>query len=76
MLIHSALVDILLELDFEKYGAFVVYENGQKVLYLVMRKALYGMIESSLLCYKKFRGDIEDIGYKVNPYNMCCQQDD
>ena len=29
------------------------------------------MLDSSLLYYKKFRKDIEEMGYVVNPYNPC-----
>ena len=29
------------------------------------------MLESSLLYYKKFKGDIETIGFEVNPYDPC-----
>jgi hypothetical protein len=36
-----------------------------------MMKALYGMLQSSLLYYKKFRKDLEEIGFKVNPYDPC-----
>jgi len=34
-------------------------------------KALYGMMVSSLLYYKKFLKDIECVGLDVNPYDMC-----
>ena len=36
-----------------------------------MMKALYGMMIASVLYYKKFRKDIESIGYVVNPYDIC-----
>ena len=71
MKIRGALVTILTEMDYEKYGDYVVYENGQPVLYVVMSRALYGMIQSSILYYRKFRKDIESIGFKVNPYDPC-----
>jgi hypothetical protein len=34
-----------------------------------MMKAIYGMMQSSWLYYKKFRKDIESIGFEVNPYD-------
>ena len=71
MKIRGALVTIPTEMDYEKYGDYVVYENGQPVLYVVMSRALYGMIQSSILYYRKFRKDIESIGFKVNPYDPC-----
>ena len=34
-------------------------------------KAIYGMLHSSLLFYKKWRGDLEGAGFVVNPYDPC-----
>ena len=42
----------------------------KKVLYVRMLKALSGMMIASILYYKKFRKDIESIGFEVNPYDM------
>ena len=36
-----------------------------------MLMALYGMLTSGILFYKKFRKDIEAIGFEVNPYDVC-----
>jgi hypothetical protein len=71
MKIRGALVDILVEMNPEKYTKFVTCENGKRVIYVMMLKALYGMLESSLLYYKKFKNDIETIGFEVNPYDPC-----
>ena len=71
MKIRGALVDMLVELDSQKYEPYVTDERGNKVLYVNMLKALYGMLQSALLYYKKFRKDIEDIGFKINPYDPC-----
>ena len=71
MKITGVLVDILVQLDPDLYGPYVTYENGVKVLYVQVLKALYGMLQSSLLFYRKFRKDIEDIGFEVNPYDPC-----
>ena len=71
MKIRGVLVDILVEMAPEVYSEYMVYENGKKVLYVLMLMALYGMLQSSLLYYKKFRMDIEEIGYKMNPFDPC-----
>ena len=71
MKIRGTLVDILVEISPETYSNYVYYENGQKVIYVNMLKALYGMLISSMLYYKKFRKDIEGIGFKINPYDAC-----
>ena len=64
-------MDILVDVSPEIYSKCVVQEKGQSVLYVQMLKALYGMMVSSLLYYKKFHKDIESIGFEVNPYDMC-----
>ena len=50
----------------EVYTDYVREDNGKKVVYVKMLKALYGMLQSAILYYKKFKADIEDIGFKVN----------
>ena len=53
MKVRGALVDMLVELDRQTYQDFVVLENGKKVLYLWVLKAIYGLLKSVLLFYKK-----------------------
>ena len=61
---------MLLELD-PKYEDFALYENGQKVLYVHILRAIYGMLMSGLLYYKKFKRAIEGRGYVLNDYDPC-----
>jgi hypothetical protein len=53
--ITGVLVDMLVKLNPEIYGPYVVYEKNRKVLYVqeVMR-AIYEMLEAAILWYKKF----------------------
>ena len=43
----------------------------KKVIYVVVLQALYGMLISALLWYKKFCSDLEGIRFIFNPYNPC-----
>ena len=70
MKIRGAMVDMLIEID-PNYKNYVVYENGRRILYVHILRAIYGMLMSGLLFYKKFRASIEAIGYEVNPYDPC-----
>ena len=54
MKITGKLVDMLVAIAPEIYGPFVVYENGKKVLYVIVLRALYGMLISAMLWYNKF----------------------
>jgi len=54
-----------------KYEKFVVIENGKKVLNLQLLKALYGCVQSALLRYDLFTNTLVQMGFKLNPYNLC-----
>jgi len=49
----------------------VCYENGKKVLYLRILKALHGCIEYALLWYELFANTLQDMGFEINPYDKC-----
>ncbi len=38
-------------------------------MYVKFNKALYGLVKSALLGYKKLRADLEEIGFMVNLYD-------
>jgi len=69
MKLRGPLVDILCEIYPGVYDNFVFYEGKQKqkVLYVRMLKALYGMMIAYILYCMKFRKDIESIGFEVSP---------
>lgn len=71
MKIRGEMIDLLLAIDQEAYKPHITYENGKRVLYVHIRKAIYGMLQSALLFYKKFRKSIERYGFKINPYDSC-----
>ena len=71
MKITGVLVDLLIEIAPDVYNGYVVYERGHKVIYVQVLRALYGMLKAALLWYKKFRKDLEDIGFRFNPYDPC-----
>ena len=41
------------------------------MLYVRLSKALYGLLQSVLLFYRKLRTELEDFGFAVNPYDPC-----
>ena len=69
MKITGVLVDLLIEVDSSTFGPKVVFENKKKIIYVRVLKAIYGMMEAALLWYKRFRGELEGIGFKFNPYD-------
>jgi len=71
MKVTGMLVNLLVKVAPDVYSPFVVFENGRKVLYIQVLKALYGMLQVALLWYKKFRSDLKSVGYEFNPYDPC-----
>ena len=71
MKVRGQLAELLKSIDPELYAPYIVYENGQAVLYLQVLKAIYGTLQAALLYYRKWRKDLESIGYTINKYDPC-----
>ena len=71
MKIKGPLAEMLVRIEPEVYESYVIQEDNEKVVYVQVLKALYGMLQASLLFYKKLRKDLEEIGFKINPYDPC-----
>ena len=48
-----------------------MYENGNKVTYIVVLRSIYGMIVAALFFYNNFCRDLENIWFDFNTYNPC-----
>ena len=59
----------LIEVSPETYANYVVTEKGRSVLYLVLKKALYGCVKSALLFWEDLSGKLIKRGYVLNPYD-------
>jgi len=70
MKITGVMVKYLIDIAPE-YRDFVVMENGKRLIYVEVHRAIYGLLVSSLLWYKQFRGDLEGQGFIFNPYDPC-----
>ena len=63
-------VDIMCQVNPE-HTVNVIYENGKKVLYMAILKAIYGCIESALRWYELFSQTLKKEGFVINPYDRC-----
>lgn len=71
MKIRDALVDWLCQIDPAGYLPFVVVERGVRPLYLLVTKAIYGMLQAGLLWYCKLRCNLEEQGFIFYSYDPC-----
>jgi hypothetical protein len=68
MKIEGPLVDMLVDLN---PNVFVTYRGMTPVIFVIVTKAMYGMLQATLLFYKKLVKDLKTIGFEVKPCDPC-----
>ena len=72
MALEGPLAELMVKVDPKIYRKHITTnKKGKALLYVKMNKAVYGMLRSAMLFYKKLRADLEDYGFVVNPYDPC-----
>ena len=71
MKIEGKIVDILKRIDPKMYEKYIITENGHEVLYVKLKKALYGTLQASLLFWKNLTATLIVWGFEINPYDWC-----
>ena len=68
MLLRGELAEMLVLIAPQIYRKHItVDKKGTPMLYVQLQKALYGLMQASLLFYRKLRKELEDFGFTVNP---------
>ncbi len=71
MRMNGTLGELMAKTDPKLYRKYLTDEKGKKVLYLRLQKALYGMMKSALLFYRKLISELKGMGFEINPYDPC-----
>jgi len=71
MRMNGTLAELMAKTDPKLYRKYLTDEKGKKVLYLRLQKALYGMMKSALLFYRKLISELKGMGFEINPYVPC-----
>ena len=71
MRLDGKMAELFVRVDPSKYEKYVVYENGMPVLYVVLKKALYGTLRAALLFWRRLLSHLIAWGFKANPYDPC-----
>ena len=53
------------------YKKHITIEQRQQVIYISIKKALYGCLRSALLFYKRLVNDLKSQGLLINTYDRC-----
>ena len=65
------MAQLLLKIAPDEYEQYIEIENGKPTLYATMEKALYGTLQAALLFYENLSGELQKMGFKINPYDFC-----
>ena len=72
MRIDGKMAELLAEIDYDAYAPCISRaHNNKPVLYVRLKKALYGTLKGALLFWKKLTKELETIGFTINPYDWC-----
>ncbi len=72
MVLRGELADMMVQIALQIYRKYMIVDRkGAPILYVKLQKMLYGLMQASLLFYRKLRKELEDYGFKVNPYDPC-----
>lgn len=74
MHLDGILAELMVKVAPSIYRPFVTANStGKPVLYveLQLQKALYSMLKSALLFYRKLVADLQSVGFTLNPYDPC-----
>ena len=72
MILEGPLDEIIVLVDLSLYCRYINKNSkGNPLLYVNMCKALYGMLRSALLFYRKLVKELEEYGFEINLYDPC-----
>ena len=63
MMLRGILAELMVDVETLLCLNHMAVDNGRKVLYVRLKKALYGTLWASLLFYEKFLGDLQSQGF-------------
>ena len=73
MKLEGKMVHILAKIDPNLYDKYINNEKNKPVMYVKLKKALYGTIHAALLFWKNLSKTLTspEWGFKINPYDWC-----
>lgn len=69
--LEGEMAELLTKVDPKLYRKYIQIENGKKVLYAELKKALYGTLKAALLFWKLLTKQLLEWGYTINPHDWC-----
>jgi Reverse transcriptase (RNA-dependent DNA polymerase) len=71
MVLEGKMAELFIRLNPQQYAPFLYSHNGRKLLYVKLKKALYGTLKVALLFWNHLSAKLESWGFVANPYDSC-----
>jgi hypothetical protein len=72
MVLEGTMAELLVEIDPKLYRKYLLIKKGKPVMYVQLKKALYGTLQAGLLLWKDLTKNLKEWGFESNPYDWCC----
>jgi len=70
--LEGTMAKLLIRVNPNKYSPYAIAEGGKQVIYLLLKKALYGTLQAALLFWRSLSSFLMDkLGFELNPYDTC-----
>jgi hypothetical protein len=70
MMLDVKMAELLVKIDPKLYQKYLLVKNGKSILYVQLKKTLYGTMQAALLFWKKLTKKLKAWGFKkINPYD-------
>ena len=72
MVLRGEMAELMAAINPTLYAPYVITTaRVEKLLYVKMLKAMYGLMRAALLFYLNLRSDVEEYGFVMNEYDPC-----
>ena len=72
MLLKGTIAELIVKLEPRLYRKYIWRnKNDKPMLYVKLRKALYGTLQAALLFWELLSNTLKEWGFKVNDYDQC-----
>jgi hypothetical protein len=69
MRFDGKMAELMSHIDPKLYRKFILNEHKKPVLYIKLRKAIYGTLRAALLFWTKLTQIIREMGFTINPHD-------
>jgi len=71
MMLEGEITEFIVKLD-SSYAEYVWYDRrGKPVIYIQLKKALYGTLQAALLIWRLLSNTLQEWGFHINRYDRC-----